>query len=448
MQIWRCKNCGYIHQGEEPSTNCPLCGVDSENFSLVENIKSDMDTQLEKVLIVGNGAAGMEVASRIREKNKTVEITIFTEEPYHFYSRIHLSTFIGDNSSAEDITIYPKSWYEKNNIQVFLHTSIVKVSPLEKFVIDGTGKKHEYDKLIIATGAYPFVPPIQGVELKGVFTLRNLQDALRIKKFMKNCKDAVIIGGGILGIEAAASLNKNGLAVTVIELAGFIMPQQLNQEGAQALQKILEKRGINFRTSARVQIFEGESALKSILVNENEHIATQMAILSIGIIPNIGLAKEAGIQSNRGIVVNNNMQTNFKDIYAVGDVAEFNGTIFGIWPAAVDQGLVAADHILGLSPIYRGSLPLHILKVAGLELTTFGQKDIIHRNEHEVIYHNPAEDQFAKIIHDGEYILGAIILGIPGIGFRLERLLKKKKPIIDYLSYFEKGDWNILKQKK
>ncbi len=448
MKIWRCKICGYIHWGEEPSTNCSVCGADSQNFGRMENFSSDKDSKLKKVLIIGNGAAGMEAARRIREKNKTVEINIFTEEPYHFYSRIHLSTFIGDNSSAKDITIYPTSWYKENNIQVFLNKTITKLNPTTKSVIDETGKRYGYDKLIIATGAHPFVPPIKGVELPGVFTLRNLEDALRIKNFMKNCKDAVIIGGGILGVEAASSLNKSGLNVTIVELENNIMQQQLDQEGSVALQKILEKRGIKFCTSSRVRAFGGKTELKSIIVNENEDIVAQMAIISAGISPNISLAKDAGILMNRGIVVNKNMQTNFADIYAVGDVAEFHGTIFGIWPAAVDQGLTAAEHILALSPNYQGSLPLHILKVAGIELTTFGQKEIYHKNNFEIIHHNQDEDQFVKIIHDGEFILGVVILGIPGIGFRLEKLLKQKKSIKDYLPYFENGDWNILKQKK
>jgi len=407
-----------------------------------------MNSKLKKVAIIGNGAAGMAAASRIREKNKTVEITIFTEEPYHFYSRMHLSTFIGGNSSAGDITIYPPSWYKENNIQVFLKTNILQINPLEKYVVDGTGKIYGYDKLIIAAGAHPTVSAIPGVELPGIFTLRNLEDALKIRSFMKNCGDAVIIGGGILGVEAAASLNKNDLNVTIVEREGLIISRQLNQEGALALQKILEKRGINFRTSAIVKSYYGDSELNGVLVNNNERIIAQMSIISSGITPNTSLAKEAGILSHRGIVVNKNMQTKIEDIYAVGDVAEFNDMIYGIWPAAADQGSVAAEHILGLSPKYGGSLPLHILKVAGLELTTFGQRDIAHKNNYAITHHNPDADQYVNIIHDGEYILGAVILGVPGIGFRLEKLLKQKKPIKDYLPYFKNGDWDILKHKK
>ena len=403
---------------------------------------------MKKVIIIGNGAAGMEAARTIREKNKTVEIYIFTNEPYHFYSRIHLSTFIGDNTSPEDILIYPPSWYEEQNIQVLLKTPVLEINPNKNYILDWAGNKYEYDKLIIASGVRPFVPPLNGVEKSGIFTLRNLNDALEIRKFMQQCTDAVIIGGGILGIEAASSLNRNGINVTIVELKNQIMPRQLDKEGSLALQKILEKRGIRFRTSARVQEFKGHHHLNSIVLNNNEEILSQMAIISAGISPNIELAGNAGIRINKGIIVNENMQTNVNNVYATGDIAEFKGTTYGIWPAAVDQGSIAAKHLLGIPSDYQGSLPLHILKVAGVELTTFGQRKKFHKNDHEIVYYNQEEEKYIKIIHNGSYILGAVVLGLPGLGFRLERLLRQKKPIREYLPYFERGEWNILRSKK
>jgi nitrite reductase (NADH) large subunit len=403
---------------------------------------------MKKVIIIGNGAAGMEAARTIREKNQTVEIYIFTNEPYHFYSRIHLSTFIGDNTSPEDILIYPPSWYADQNIHVLLKTPVLEINPVKNYILDNEGKKYGYDKLIIASGARPIVPLLEGVEKSGIFTLRNLNDALEIRKFIQHCTEAVIVGGGILGIESAFSLNKNSIRVTIVELKNQIMPRQLDKDGSLALQRILEKGGIQFRTSARVQEFKGHPHLNSIVLNNNEEIPAQMAIISAGISPNIELAGKAGIRVNKGILVNENMQTNFNNVYAAGDIAEFKGTIYGIWPAAVDQGSIAAKHLLGIPSDYQGSLPLHILKVAGVELTTFGQINKSRKNDHEIVYDNQEEDKYIKIIHNGSYILGAVVLGMPGIGFRLERLLRQKKPIREYLPYFEKGEWNILRSKK
>ena len=215
-----------------------------------------------------------------------------------------MSTFIGDNTSPEDILIYPPSWYADQNIRVFLKTPVLEINPDKNYILDWAGNKYEYDKLIIASGVRPFVPPLNGVEKSGIFTLRNLNDALEIRKFMQQCTDAVIIGGGILGIEAASSLNRNGINVTIVELKNQIMPRQIDKEGSLALQKILEKRGIRFRTSARVQEFKGHPHLNSIVLNNNEEILSQMAIISAGISPNIELAGNAGIRINKGIIVN------------------------------------------------------------------------------------------------------------------------------------------------
>lgn len=449
MKKWRCKICGYIHDGERPPEICPVCGAGAEDFEAMKVTSfQDSKVKLKKIIIIGNGAAGIEAAKTIREKDKEVEIFIFTDEPYHFYSRIHLSTLIGDMSDIDDILIFQPSWYEEQKIQVFLDTPILSIHPEKKYIQDITGKTYEYDKLIIATGAHPFLPPIRGIEKDGVFFLRNLNDALNIRKFRQSCESAVIIGGGILGIEAASSLNKSGLDVTLVELADHLMPSQLDLEGANMLQHLLEKRGIQFRISVKTKQFQGNSSLCSVSLGNGEEIPAQLAIISTGISPNIEFTKEAGLQVNKGIIVNNNCQTNFPDIYAAGDVAEFEGKIFGIWPAAVDQGMVAGTHAIGLPTNYVGTLPLHILKVAGIELTALGQKHVSSKNESEIIHLDKDAGQYAKLIHDGEYLLGAIVLGIAGIGFRLERLIKKRKLIKELISHLEKGNWEILKQKK
>jgi len=170
MKKWRCRICGYIHAGENPPDLCPVCGATTEDFKLLENLFSQSDTPApNRIIIVGNGAAGIEAARTIRENNQQVEILVFGDESYPFYSRIHLSTFIGDDSKIESITIHPANWYEQHKISTILNTPVASIDPRNHKVFDPQGTSYSYDKLILATGAAPVIPPIPGIDKKGVF---------------------------------------------------------------------------------------------------------------------------------------------------------------------------------------------------------------------------------------------------------------------------------------
>ncbi len=445
---WRCKICGYIHEGDTPPNMCPVCGAGPEDFKLLEHTQEQQSKlAITRIIIIGNGAAGMEAARTIREHNKSVEILIFTEESYHFYSRIHLSKFIGKQSKENDIQIYPASWYDEQRITVFLDTPVILISPQDNEIRDSRESTYKYNKLIIATGASAFIPPIEGSSLKGIFSLRNLTDAIKIREKAQNCHSAIIVGGGILGIEAASSLKSIGLSVSIIETAHHLMLQQLDQDASMLLQSILEDKGINFYLNHRVVKFLGVDHLKSAVLDTGKEIKADLALISTGISPNVSLARDADINVNRGIIVNDHLQTNFPNIYAAGDVSEFQGTIMGIWPSAVDQGIVAAKNALGIKTKYTGTVPLHILKVSGLELTTIGQKYKKKSTDKEIKYINKQKRQYLKLIYNRNIILGIIILGIAGIGFGLEKLIKNKTPIKEIMPHLEKGNWDIVKKK-
>lgn len=448
MIKWRCKICGYIHEGDAPPNMCPVCGAGPEDFKLLEHIQIRRSKlAIARIIIIGNGAAGVEAARTIRAHNKSVEILIFTEESYHLYSRIHLSTFIGNQSKENDIQIYPASWYDEQRIKVYLDTPIISISPQDNEIRDSRKSTYKYSKLIIATGASPFIPPIEGSSLKGVFSLRNLTDAIKIREKAKNCHNAVIVGGGILGIEAASSLTSIGLSVSIIERAHHLMLQQLDQEASMLLQSILEDKGINFYLNHRVAKFRGVDHLESAVLDTGKEIKADLALISTGISPNVSLAQNADINVNRGIIVNEHLQTNFPNIYAAGDVSEFQGTIMGIWPSAVDQGIVAAKNALGIKTKYTGTVPLHILKVSGLELTTIGQKYKINSTDKEIKYVSKQKGQYLKLIYNREIILGIILLGVAGVGFRLEKLIKNKIPITEIIPHLKKGNWDMVKKK-
>lgn len=447
MKKWRCRICGYIHTGENPPLQCPVCQASADDFKPMEDFFSTAaGSAIKKIIIIGNGAAGMEAARTVRENNSEVEILLFSDENHPFYSRIHLSTFIGDDSSIEKITIYPKNWYEENRITVILNNQVVEINPDKQIVIDNHGVSHSYDRLIIATGASPFVPPIMGIDKEGVSLLRNLEHALQIRKKMDSFSSAIIIGGGILGIEAASSLNKTGKKVTIIELSDRLMPQQLDSNGSKILSHILETRGISVLTSTRIEEIFGDTQVEGIRLSSGQKLAAQFVILATGIVPNIALAKQVGINVHRGIIVNERLETSRKNIYAAGDVAEFQNTIYGIWPAAVDQGYAAALNALGITYHYRGTTPLHILKVAGLEVTTIGKKYPDQSGEEQIVYRHPEAGEYVKLIHNREYIQGALVLGVKGISYRLEKMIKKNVTARHIIGDLASGKWEVLRK--
>jgi nitrite reductase (NADH) large subunit len=449
MKKWRCRICGYIHEGDTPPDYCPICGAKSDEFDAQdEGKKNKSEENLRRIIIIGNGVAGIEAARTIREYNKKVEILIFSEEPYHFYSRIHLSTLLAENSRLGSIQIYDSSWYQEQQIIVYLNNALKSIFPLENKIQDTQGKLYRYDKLIIATGALPFVPPITGINLAGIFTLRNFDQAQQIYTYAKQSQTAIVLGGGILGIEVASSLNKLGLEVSIVEKSDHLMPQQLDIQGGNILKSILESRGIRCYLSVTIKKFTGNHKLHTVHLSNGEIIQTDLAILTAGISPNVKTAQDAKIELNKGILVNEYLQTNFKHIYAAGDVAEFQETIAGIWPAAVDQGIIAAKNALGLKVSYQGSTPLHILKVAGIELTTIGQKYKNKSTDKEIIHFDNQDRKYVKLIHNGKILLGAVVLDVSGIGFHLENLIKNKSSIVGKIFYLERGDWSILKKKE
>jgi len=447
MKKWRCRICGYIHSGDFPPDICPVCGGTADDFKIMEEFyQQTSKSEIRRIIIIGNGAAGMETARTIRSQNDAVEILILTEESFPFYSRIHLSTFIGDESRVEDITIFPKQWYEEQNISVKLERKITAISPHQKLVTDHTGQEYHYEKLILATGASPFLPDVPGVNKIGVLVLRHLKHALKIREAVKTCRRAVVIGGGILGIEAASSLNKLGIHTTIVEMADHLMPLQLNAKAAEVLQKILQDRGLTILCKTRVTELKGNNELSSVNLDNGKSFSADLALFSTGIKPNITLAKEAGIKTKRGIWVNDKMETSVPHVYAAGDVAECNDALYGIWPAAVDQGIIAGTNALGISQNYSGNMPLHVLKVAGLEMTAVGQKSKVQANDQVIEHLDHKQSQYIALIHNSQILKGAVVLGVAGIGFRLEKLIKKQASIAPILSELEKANWDILKK--
>jgi len=374
-----------------------------------------------RVVIIGNGAAGIAAAGAIREKSKDAEVAVISDEAYFHYSRPRVIEFLAGKASAEEITVKKEKWYEDNNIGFLPGVKAEKINPSLKEILLSGGKTEKYDKLVIAAGAYSFVPPIPGSDSEGVFTLRTIEDAKKIMEHAKGKKKALAIGGGLLGIESAMSMSALGLEVTVAEVFDRLLPRQLDSEGASVLQSMLEKKGLKFLLPRKTLKIEKAGENLKIDFEGNDPAEAGLILISAGIRCNLALVKDSGIETDKGIKVNGFMETNVPDVYACGDIAEFNGRVYGIWPASTEQGGVAGLNAAGEKKEYKGTVMATKLKVAGIELASIGN---IEKGEGETARTEKGEGFYRKLVFKEKALTGAILLGDAKDYSKLQKLIK------------------------
>jgi nitrite reductase (NADH) large subunit len=377
-------------------------------------------------LIIGNGVAGTTAAENIRVQDKKGNITIVTEEDLPFYWRIQLNEYISGEMTEEQLLAKKEDWYRDQNISLKLKTRIVGADSQKKVVVTKDKEELAYDRLLIATGSHSFIPPIKGSEKKGVFALRDVQDARDISAFAKNIEDIILIGGGLLGLEAGNALRKLGKKVMVVEFFPRLLPRQLDVDGAERLQKILEGMGFSFRLGAKTQEITGEDKASGALLEGGETLSGQMVIISAGVRPNLELAEALGLKTDKGIVVDERLQTNQLDIYAAGDVAEFRGMPYGIWPAAMEQGKIAGTNMGGGEATYNGTTMAAKLKVVGIDLASAGNIDAENEFESKA---STNEDVYKKIVLENNQIIGCIMLGDTKGFEEITKMMSEKRDV-------------------
>ena len=278
-----------------------------------------------KVVIVGNGVAGITAARNIKDQNSDALVSVYTNENHQYYPRPRLYQVLSGEAKPQELYLFSEEWYKKRGINVQLNTKASSIDIARKELLLENGTKVKYNKLLLANGGYSFVPPIKGAEKTGLFTLRTMRDALNIKEYTRKTKKVIVIGGGLLGLEIAYSLKKLGQQVVVVELFPRLLPRQLDLDGATILKNRIESYGINFVLGAKTVEILGKQTVSGILLDSGETISGDLILISAGIRSNTGLAQEAGIKLNRGVIVDGHMRTSANDVYAAGDVAEFNG---------------------------------------------------------------------------------------------------------------------------
>ncbi|WP_159468127.1 nitrate reductase [Dyadobacter sp. 3J3] len=368
----------------------------------------------EKIIVIGAGSAGLGFINSYRALNQDDEIHVFSKEIYPFYNRVLLPDYISGEQTWEQLVKLREDQFADSNITVHKGISIVHIDRKNKVITDNSGNEHQYDKLILGMGSKAFMP--KGVpELPGIFNMRSRLDADRLLPFVDNPDShALIVGGGILGLELAASFRKMGVKVTVIQRSGRLMERQLDPLASELLYQDLVDRGIEIFFNAEVSTYYGSKKVEGILLKSGKKIDCQVVVLAIGTVPTIDLARNSGIDYKRGIIVNDYMQTSDESIFTAGEIAEWRGKMWGITLAAEQQAEAAAHFIAGdISQPYQGSVSMNILKMEGLHMSSIGMTETPANDPayEEIVFIDKSKRYYKKCIVHQDRLVGAILIG-------------------------------------
>jgi nitrite reductase (NADH) large subunit len=408
---WRCLNCGYVHTGSEPPQECPICQVPADQF---EPFSAAPATQAEDAapfaaVIVGGGIAGVSAAEAIRIASPLAQITLITSEDGPPYYRLNLTRYLAGEITPDTLPIHPPSWYEDNHIRLMAgaRTETIDLSG-RRVSVEGRGDV-AFDRLVLATGAHPFIPPIPGADLEGVVTLRTAADAERILSGALRGDPVCVIGGGVLGLETAGALARRGAEVILLEGYDWLMPRQLDRTAGELLAKYLSGLGIRLANSAKTTEISGTGRATKVVLDDGRSFPARLIIMATGVRPNTHLARRAGLEVNQGIIVNNHLHTSADGVFAAGDVAEHNGILYGTWTASQYQGSISGMNAAGVPTIYGGQPRSNTLKVLGLDLMSIGQFEPADGSF--VVVDEKTDDRYLHLVfHDG-VLVGAILFG-------------------------------------
>ncbi len=397
------------------------------------NTIRDTPITRRRLVVIGNGMAGARFVEDLiaADPSHAFDISMFGDEPYGNYNRILLSNVLNGSQDAKEIFLNPLAWYAENNVTFHAGKKVTRIDREAKIAY-ADGVEEAYDTLVFATGSRPFVPPIAGTSLHGVFVFRTLDDCRNIAEYAKDCKKAVVIGGGLLGLEAAKGLMTHDVAVTVVEMGPWLMGVQLDADGGNVLQQTIEKLGITALTSASTKEFVGDETnrVKAVKFADGSIVECDMVVVSAGIRPNKELGSECGLTCDRAIVVDDTLQTNDPDIYGVGECVQHRGTVYGLVAPIWEQTKTLALRLTGLNPnaTYTGSKLATKLKVMGVELASMGRISDVKPTDEVVTFAEPARRVYWKaIIRDGK-VSAACMLGDLGPADDLVEFFMTEKP--------------------
>lgn len=366
----------------------------------------------QRLIVTGNGMAGIRCIENILKINRDMfEIVVFGSEPHPNYNRILLSSVLQGEVSLDDITLNGREWYEKNGITLYTGETVEQINTEQQLITTDRKRSMTYDLFIAATGSSPYILPIPGANKEGVYGFRTIEDCQALISAAGRYQKAAVIGAGLLGLEAAVGLRQLGMDVSVIHHSSAIMQKQLDQTASRLLQKELERKGLVFLLDKHTASITGNSRAEGIFFKDGSSIDADLIVMAAGVRPNIRLAASAGLSVNRGIIVNQFMQTNKPNVYAVGECAEHNGIVYGLTAPLYEQGKVLAQHLCGIPcEGFQGFAQSAALKIAGIDVWSAGK---VHEEEHtdSLILHDEHAGIYKKALFKDDKPVGVILFG-------------------------------------
>ena len=412
---WRCVVCDYIHEGDAPPASCPVCGASVDQFveeALVASAPTTASVAARprrRLAIVGAGIAGLTAATAAREVDPEAEIVLYsaaTELPYY---RLNLTRFLAGEVAPHELAIHPPEWYPQRQLQLRLGAVVHSLKPEEHEVELVDGRHEPFDRAVLAVGARPFVPPIPGSDLDGVFCLRHLDEALAIQARARQRARFVGIGGGVLGLEIAGALARQGARVSLLETAEWLLPRQLNRKAGLFLGKYVAGLGLELICGAGTAAIVGDSRVDAVDLVDGRRLPADAVLLATGVRADLALARTAGLATATGLLVDDAMATSHADVYGAGDGCEHRGVLYGLWAAAQAQGRVAGANAAGAAQRFVGLPRANTLKVLGLPLFSVGA---VHpADDSWVSVESESEGRYFQFLFAEGRLQGALLLG-------------------------------------
>ncbi len=420
------------------------------DFKFTQVSVTRYEKSVEKIIVIGAGAAAFRFIQNYREYNEADEIHVFSKEVNLFYNRVLLPEYVTEELSWEELLKIKKLELEELYIHTYPETTISKINPVEKTVIDSNNVTHSFDKLIMATGSRAFIPRDVQINLPGQFTMRNKVDADRFKAYLDATnlppekQHVVIVGGGLLGLELAAAMKHKNVRITIVQRASRLMERQLDQVSSKLLALDVQERGIQIYFDNEVStVFEDDDTDDlNITLKSGKSITANAIVYAIGTQPNIEIARDNGVLCSRGVIVNEHLQSSHPDIFAIGEIAEFKNKLFGITSAAEEQAAILANFLAGdVSSVYKGSVLMNILKFNDLSLCSIGDI-IVPKNDpsyEEIVFLDESQRYYKKCIVKDDLLIGAVLMGDKSEFAEFKTMIESKTEMAEKRSTILRG---------
>jgi NAD(P)H-nitrite reductase large subunit/ferredoxin len=401
---------------------------------------------IRRVVVVGAGVAGVTAAEELRRALPDTELTLVGDEPYDFYNRMAITRLVSESASIDSLYLNRRDWAELRRVDFRRGVAATAIDRAKNEVALEDGRRVPYDRVVLATGARPVVPPIEGFGLAGSFVLRTIDDAVQIQQHIRRwrCRTAVVVGGGLLGLEAGYNIAALDVRVLVLDRGRWPLSRQLDEQSGALLWEMLHDLGIEVLAQTEAQRVLGADHVAGVELIDGTTIEAELCLVATGIRPNAELGETAGVEVGAGIVVDDRMRTSDPHIFAVGDVADHEGRRYGLWPASVEQARVAAATVVGGDAAFSLAAPPARLKVPGIDLLSVGAIDSHRGESRTVVVSAYGTRKYRKLILEDGRLAGAIILGSPELFDDVTAAVENGLDVGSDLDSLERGKWEAL----